>query len=91
MVNVPRHGVLAEAVKRKIQAPCKDCNERHLKCHSTCKRYAECAEQKSVETLKAYKHYETERKCEKKTIEGCLSRRSNRNRNTVNRWDDYRK
>lgn len=34
----------------RVQSPCKDCSDRELGCHSTCKRYIQFQEANQAET-----------------------------------------
>ena len=37
-----------------IQAPCKDCQDRHVNCHSTCERYKEYRSKHEAEATKVF-------------------------------------
>lgn len=91
MSSAPRHTVLSDAVKRKIQAPCKDCAERHLNCHGSCSKYAEYQEVKKTETLKAYRHYKSERAFDLGNIQSKQRVKGSRGVGNVAKWKDYRK
>lgn len=55
-------------VLQNITPPCKDCENRKMGCHSTCKDYKEYKTLIETEKAKIYKVYETERKLEDSNI-----------------------
>jgi len=40
---------------RGVYAPCKDCPDRHIKCHASCERYADYKKRANEEREKDYK------------------------------------
>lgn len=42
--NIPRDAIIHLAINKKVVAPCKDCTDRCVNCHSKCSKYAEYKE-----------------------------------------------
>ena len=42
-------------IRKGITAPCKDCPDRHINCHSSCERYAEYKKKNNEQREKDYK------------------------------------
>ena len=40
---------------RGVYAPCKDCPDRHIKCHASCERYVEYKKKNNEQREKDYK------------------------------------
>lgn len=60
-----------------IQAPCKDCPDRHIKCHASCEKYKKYCDLNKAESEKAYKKrlvgmqiYEMEQERKRKSSSG---------------------
>ena len=46
-------------ITRMIQAPCKDCSDREIGCHSSCRRYIDFQSLNNKEHEEAYKQKQT--------------------------------
>lgn len=56
--------MMEKSLTKKIVAPCKDCNNRHFKCHGECADYAKYKENTEIckkekdDILSSHKQYE---------------------------------
>lgn len=49
---------------RREIAPCKDCQDRHMRCHSKCDRYSEWSNKSKDSYMQARNHYKADRESE---------------------------
>lgn len=71
-------------VSCKIQSPCKDCPDRHVRCHSTCGKYIKFKEDVEISKKKAVQL------AEQVSFERDITRNLRRNKDNRRKWGCYK-
>lgn len=59
---------------RWIQSPCKDCKDRHLKCHATCEKFLEYREKYQAERERLFKENALDKAIKQMNYDGAKSK-----------------
>lgn len=85
-----RQSVMETAIQRKIKPPCKDCSDRHLKCHSTCERYLDYRKCLEAEQSKIFNSRIVEAKLKNSKCRDIAKQKRDCNRGMFKHWLDYK-